>query len=345
MHCPCCGHHLSVRAEYLGRRVTCRFCRSSFLVQADVTDAPIATDLPIVPSGEFPEVKIEEVRPCGLGVPGYEPLGLIRKGSMGQVHKARQKSVDRVVAVKVLHHGLSSNGEYVVRFRREASFAARLAHTNIPHLIDAGDADGCPYLVMEYVEGETALDLLNATGVFPEPAAVEVGLGVAEALDHVHRRGLIHRDVKPANLMLSADGVVKLIDFGLARLTADEDWAAAEAGNAIGTPEYISPEQTRGQSDLDARTDLYSLGATLYHLVTGRTPYSGSSSDILRQHAHPRAHPDPPSRINPALGAGIEAVIVKLMANSREDRYRHAADLIADLHRVRRGEGPAPAPG
>jgi len=338
MHCPCCGHPLSVRAEYLGRRVTCRFCRSSFVVQGDVTDAPATGDLPVVPSGEFPEVTIESVRPCGLGVPGYEPLGLIRNGAMGQVHKARQKSVDRVVAVKVLQHGLSGHAEYVVRFRREATFAARLAHTNIPHLIDAGEVDGCPYLVMEYVEGETALDLLNANGVFPEAAAVEVALGVAEALDHVHGRGLIHRDVKPANLILTTDGDVKLIDFGLARLTSDEDWAAAEAGNAIGTPEYISPEQTRGQSDLDARTDLYSLGATLYHLVTGRPPYSGTSQDILRQHADPRARPAPPSQSNPSLGAGFVTVIDKLMANTREDRYRHADELIGDLHRVRRGE-------
>ena len=122
---------------------------------------------------------------------------------------------------------------------------------------------------------------------------------MAEALDHVHRRGLIHRDVKPANLILTTEGGVKLIDFGLARPVSDEAWAAAEAGNAIGTPEYISPEQTRGQSDLDARSDFYSLGATLYHLVTGRAPYAGTSLEILRQHADPRARPVPADRSTP----------------------------------------------
>ena len=186
---------------------------------------------------------------------------------------------------------MAANAEYVERFRREATFAARLAHTNIPHLIDAGDVDGCPYLVMEYAEGETALDRLDDAGRLLRGGGRPGRPGRAEALDHVHRRGLIHRDVKPANLILTPDGGVKLIDFGLARPVSDEDWAAAEAGNAIGTPEYISPEQTRGQSDLDARSDFYSLGATLYHLVTGRAPLL---RHLARNHPPARRPPRPP---------------------------------------------------
>ncbi len=283
-------------------------------------------------------MKVENIRPRGLGVPGYEPLGLIRNGSMGRVYKARQTSVDRFVAVKVLHHTLSATTEFVVRFQREATFAARLAHTNIPHLIDAGESDGCPYLVMEYAEGETALDRCVRQGPFLEPPALRLALSVAEALDHVHRRGLIHRDVKPANLIIAPDGGVKLIDFGLARLATDEDWAAAEAGNAIGTPEYISPEQTRGQSDLDIRTDFYSLGASLYHLVTGHPPYSGTLAEIIRQHADPRTRPAPVETLNTNLSAGFSAVVGKLMSKNRDDRYRNASTLLADLIRVRRGD-------
>ncbi len=297
-------------------------------------------DFPVVPSGEFPAAIAAEPRPplaVGPAIAGYEILGLIRNGSMGRVFKARQLSVDRVVAIKVLHQDLASIREYLERFRREATFAARFGHTNIAHLLDSGEAEGCPYLVMEYCDGETAQDRLDTRGAFIEGTAVAVTLEVAEALDHVHRRGMIHRDVKPNNVILTAEGGVKLIDFGLARPLCDEDWAAAEAGNAIGTPEYISPEQTRGQADLDPRSDYYSLGATLYHMVTGRVPFTGSSQDQIRQHADMRTIPVAANRVNPTLSAGVAAVIAKLMAKNREARYRRPNDLTDDLRRVLRG--------
>jgi serine/threonine-protein kinase len=341
--CPGCGHALRVRAEYFGRRVRCRYCGLGFRVGGFGGDELVGSgEFPVVPSSEFPAFGQGDGVPssAGLELPGFEYLGLIRNGSMGQVFKARQVSVDRVVAVKVLHQALAGRAEYVERFRREARLAARLAHTHIVHLLDAGEVSGCPYLVLEYADGETAHDRIAARGPFAEGTAVAITLALAEALGHVHRRGLIHRDVKPANVILTGDGGVKLIDFGLARPLSDAAWAAAEAGNVIGTAAYISPEQTRGQSDLDPRSDLYSLGATLYHLVTGRAPYAGDMKDILRQHADPRTRPVPPDRLNPALSLGLVAVIATLMAKNREARYRDPDDLLADLVRVLRGDRP-----
>jgi serine/threonine-protein kinase len=193
---------------------------------------------------------------------------------------------------------------------------------------------------MEYADGETVQERIDARGPFGEATAVGVALAVAEALGHIHRHGLIHRDLKPANIILTRDGGVKLIDFGLARPVDDAGWAVAEAGNAIGTPESISPEQTRGQVDVDVRGDIYGLGAILYHMVTGRPAYSGTTHEVIRQHADPRAAPVPPREISPSLSAGLAAVIARMMAKNREDRYRDPDELVADLDRLRRGEPP-----
>ena len=206
-------------------------------------------------------------------IPGYQIIERLGKGSMGLVFKARQTSVDRIVAVKVLLDTLAQNKEFIKRFEREAKIAAKLQHNNIVNAIDAGEVEGHHYFVMEYVEGATIKDELDKSKVFDEKVALKIVIAVAEAMKHAHERGLIHRDIKPENVILTKDGNVKLADLGLARLTADEKWAMAEAGMAIGTPYYISPEQVRGQVDVDIRSDIYSLGATLYHMVTGRVPY------------------------------------------------------------------------
>ncbi|HEY2159348.1 MAG TPA: serine/threonine-protein kinase [Isosphaeraceae bacterium] len=194
---------------------------------------------------------IKETGPEGikkLEIPGYQILSKIGKGSMGVVYKAKQASVDRIVAVKILLDSLAKNKEFIKRFEREAKIAAKLAHNNVVNAIDAGQVDGNHYFVMEYVEGATIKDELDQGKVFDEKVAIRVMLAVAEALKHAHQRGLIHRDIKPENVILCRDGNVKLADLGLARLTADEKWAMAEAGMAIGTPYYISPEQVRARS-------------------------------------------------------------------------------------------------
>ncbi|MBX6312642.1 MAG: serine/threonine protein kinase [Isosphaeraceae bacterium] len=259
---------------------------------------------------------------------------------MGRVYKARQRNLDRIVAIKVLHEALARDPEYLRRFRREAEVAAQLTHPHIVHVFDAGEVDGHPYLVMEYAEGETVQDQLDRGRVFDERTAVAIALAVAEALKHIHRHGLVHRDLKPANIILTRSGAVKLIDLGLARPVADTAWASAEVGNALGTPYYISPEQVRGRVDVDIRSDLYSLGATLYHMVTGRAPYRGTTLEVMRQHVSQRTQPTPPDRLNPRLSGGLIAVIGKLLTKDREQRYHDPGDLIFDLRRLLRGDRP-----
>ncbi len=274
-------------------------------------------------------------------IPGYQILERIGKGSMGVVFKAKQTSVDRIVAVKVLLDALAKNKEFIKRFDREAKIAAKLSHNNIVNAIDAGEVGGNFYFVMEYIEGETVKDMLEKGKIFDEKTASEIILAVAEALQHANQRGLIHRDVKPENILLTKDRLVKLADLGLARLTSDEKWAMSEAGMAIGTPYYISPEQVRGQVDVDIRTDIYSLGATFYHMVTGRPPHDGESpNDVMKKHVDKNVNIVPPDHLNTRLSSGLGEVVETMMAKNRDDRYRNPDDLILDLRCLLQGERP-----
>lgn len=276
-----------------------------------------------------------------LEIPGYQILERLGKGSMGVVYKARQTSVDRVVAIKVLLDSLASNKEFIKRFEREAKIAARLSHNNIVNAIDAGHVNGHHFFVMEFIEGETIKDILERGSVFDEKVALEIVLKVAEALKHAHQKGLIHRDVKPENVILTKDRSVKLADLGLARPTADEKWAMSEAGMAIGTPYYISPEQVRGQVDVDIRADIYGLGATLYHMVTGQVPYSGDTpADVMKKHADKACLLTPPDHLNTRLSSGLGVVVETMMAKNRDNRYRNPDDLILDLKCLIAGERP-----
>ena len=276
-----------------------------------------------------------------LDIPGYQILDKIGRGSMGMVYKARQTSVDRIVAIKVLLDQLAQNREFIKRFEREAKIAAKLSHNNIVNAIDAGQESGRHFFVMEYVEGMTIKDQLDKGQPYEEKEALKIILAVAEALKHAHQRGLIHRDIKPENVILTKEGGVKLADLGLARPTADENWAMAEAGMAIGTPYYISPEQVRGQVDVDIRADIYSLGATLYHMVTGRVPYDGQTpSEVMRQHVDRNATFTPPDHINTSLSSGLGEVVETMMAKNRENRYRNPDDLMLDLKCLLQGERP-----
>ena len=274
-------------------------------------------------------------------IPGYQIIEKLGKGSMGIVFKARQTSVDRIVAVKILLDALAQNREFIKRFDREAKIAAKLSHNNIVNAIDAGEVSGHHYFVMEYVEGGTIKDELDKNKAFDEKNALRIVLAVAEALKHAHSRGLIHRDIKPENVILTKDGNVKLADLGLARLTADEKWSMSEAGMAIGTPYYISPEQVRGQVDVDIRADIYSLGATLYHMVTGQVPYDGDSpTDVMRKHVDKNLILTPPDHLNTNLSSGLGMVVETMMAKNRENRYRNPDDLILDLKCLMAGDSP-----
>jgi serine/threonine-protein kinase len=274
-------------------------------------------------------------------IPGYQMLQRLGKGSMGLVFKARQLSVDRLVAIKILLDPLAQNKEFIKRFEREAMIAAKLSHNNVVNAIDAGQIDGHYYFVMEYVEGPTIKDYLDQNKTFEEREALRIVLAIAEALKHAVGRGLIHRDIKPENVILTTQGDVKLADLGLARLTDDEKWGLAEAGMAIGTPYYISPEQVRGEINIDIRADIYSLGATLYHMVTGNVPFGGETpNEVMRKHVDPKVMIVPPDHLNPNLSAGLGMVVETMMAKNREHRYQSPEDLILDLKCLQRGESP-----
>ncbi len=274
-------------------------------------------------------------------IPGYQMLQKLGKGSMGLVFKAKQVSVDRVVAIKILLDPLAQNKEFIKRFEREAMIAAKLSHNNVVNAIDAGQIDGHYYFVMEYVEGPTIKDYLDQNKTFEEKEALRIVLAIAEALKHAAGRGLIHRDIKPENVILTKQGDVKLADLGLARLTDDEKWGLSEAGMAIGTPYYISPEQVRGEINIDIRADIYSLGATLYHMVTGRVPFGGDTpNEVMRKHVDLKVSIIPPDHLNPKLSGGLGMIVETMMAKNREQRYQTPDDLILDLKCLQRDESP-----
>jgi len=284
---------------------------------------------------------IEETRKGGQ-IPGYQMLSKLGAGAMATVFKAKQISLDRVVAIKVLPKKFSENPEYVDRFYKEGKAAARLNHPNIVQAIDVGEAGGYHYFVMEYVEGHTLYDEIASGKKFSEAEALDVIIQIAKALEHAHRQGLIHRDVKPKNIMITTDGVAKLADMGLARGASDSAAAQAEAGRAFGTPYYISPEQIRGEMSIDFRADIYSLGATLYHVVTGKVPFEAPTPAAV-MHKHLKEPLTPPDHINTDLSAGLGEVVEVMMAKDRGRRYTSTTDLLLDLEAIQRGEPPLQA--
>ena len=275
----------------------------------------------------------------GQQIPGYQLLEKLGQGSMGVVYKARQVSMNRLVAVKVLNPRWASKPEFIERHTREAHLAARLAHNNTVQAIDVGSAGPLHYFVMEYVEGTTLRQELDGGKVFGENEAIDIVLQVAQALEHAHRRGLVHRDIKPANIILTPEGVAKLADLGMARDTADAALARKERGLAIGTPYYISPEQARGDEHIDGRADLYALGATLYHMVTGQPPFAYKDIEAVLD-AHLREPLTPPDHVRPELSSGLGEVVELLMAKAPQQRYQKAEDLIIDLECLLNGKAP-----
>ena len=272
-------------------------------------------------------------------IPGYQMLEKIGNGSMGVVYKARQLSVNRLVAIKVLHSKLAANPSYIERFLKEAHVAALLSHNNIVQAIAAGSVGPLHYFIMEYVEGVTIRQELDAGKIYSEKEALEITLQIAQALDHAHRRRLIHRDVKPANILITPDGLTKLADLGLARRVQDAALAEEEKGSTIGTPFYIAPELIGGQIEADTRADIYSLGATLYHMLTGQPPFPGAGAlEVFQKHLTDELVP--PDHINTALSAGVGEVVELMMVKDRTLRYQDPEELILDLECLLRGEAP-----
>lgn len=294
------------------------------------------------PQAERLKSRLKASKTVSHQIPGYKILGKIGAGAMAVVYKARQLSLNRIVAIKVLPKRFSESPEYVERFYKEGQAAGKLNHTNIVQAFDVGEAGGYHYFVMEYVEGRTVAEDLAAGKVFDEKEAIDIIIQVAHALEHAHGQGLIHRDVKPKNIMISEDGIVKLADMGLAREMTDIKLAQTEAGKAYGTPYYIAPEQIRGKIDIDGRADIYGLGATAYHMLTGRVPFmADDSADVMRKHL--REPLVPPDHINTSLSAGVSEVIEIMMAKRREDRYNNVKELLMDLEALRNGQPPLQA--
>ena len=275
-----------------------------------------------------------------LSVPGYEIISRVGRGSQAVVFRAKQVSMDRIVALKILDNRAATTADFKERFIKEARSAAALSHNNIVQAYDAGEVAGVSYFVQEFVEGTTVADVLKERGKpFAEAEALDLIIQIAEALAHAHSRGFIHRDVKPKNIMLTPEGVAKLADMGLARQASDAEAALAEAGKAFGTPYYIAPEQIRGDPNIDFRADIYSLGATLYQMLTGRVPFEAPTPQQVMQKHLLRALV-PPDHINTKLSAGISEVVEVMMSKRPKDRYASTPDLLLDLKAVRAGKPP-----
>ncbi|MDP6379754.1 MAG: serine/threonine-protein kinase [Phycisphaerae bacterium] len=275
-------------------------------------------------------------------IPGYELIQRIGRGSQAVVYKARQVSMDRIVALKVLSRksAVSADAESRQRFIQEVRAAAQLNHNNIVQAYDAGEVNGYSYFVMEYVEGITVSDMIEQQeGPLDEKKALRVILQIAEALAHAHSRGFIHRDVKPKNIMITPEGTAKLADMGLARREKNVQAALEEMGKAYGTPYYISPEQVRGDMNIDFRADIYSLGATLYHMITGRVPFQAPTPQAVMQ-KHLTATLVPADHINAKLSAGVCEVIEVMMSRRSKDRYGSTENLLVDLRSVFNDEPP-----
>jgi len=284
---------------------------------------------------------LEEPRPSQK-IPGFELKRKLGAGAMATTYLARQVSLDRMVAIKILPKKYTNSREYIERFYAEGRAAAKLNHPNVVGALDVGRAGDMHYFVMEYVEGHMLHDDITAGKKFSEKQVLDIIIQVARGLEHAHNAGFIHRDVKPKNIMISNDGVVKIVDMGLARAVSDREAAESEQGKAYGTPYYISPEQIRGEVDVDFRADIYSLGATFYHVVTGRVPFEGANPSAV-MHKHLKAKLTPPDQINPDISAGIAEIIEVCMAKDRARRYASTADLLQDLESVARGDAPLQA--
>lgn len=271
----------------------------------------------------------------------YELEGLLGRGGMADVRIGRDLRLGRTVAVKQLKSELAADPTFQERFRREAQSSAALNHPSIVAVYDTGEAPDAagtsiPYIVMELVEGQTLREVLrDGRKILPE-RALSITADVLSALDYSHRAGIIHRDIKPANVMLTPEGKVKVMDFGIARAIADASSAMTQTAAVIGTAQYLSPEQARGET-VDARSDIYSAGCLLYELLAGRPPFVGESP-VSVAYQHVREEARPPSQYNPDVTASIDHIVAKSLAKRTEDRYQSAGDMRRDIERVIGGQ-------
>ena len=265
----------------------------------------------------------------------FELISKLADGRMGAVYRAHQISLDRTVALKLIPRWLSRDERFITCFLREGKLAAELDHPNVVAVHEAGEAGGQYYLVMEFVEGQSVSEILKERGPLGEKEAIGTAIHVARALDYARKHDMTHGGIKPDNILVREDNTVKLSGFGLARSTLSHSALMAQSWLATATPYYISPERARGETDLDIQTDIYSLGAALYHMVTGEPPFSGTTARVVLTETPPLA-----SEVNAQVSEDTTAVIATMMAKEREGRYADPIEVIEDLERVQRGEKP-----
>jgi eukaryotic-like serine/threonine-protein kinase len=273
----------------------------------------------------------------------YDIGDLLGRGGMAEVHIGRDARLGRAVAVKMLRPDLARDPSFQARFRREAHSAASLNHPAVVAIYDTGEdeyaGNPVPYIVMEYVEGSTLRDLLASGRRLMPERALEIVDGVLAALAYSHQHGIVHRDIKPANVMLTRSGDVKVMDFGIARAVADQSATMTATSAVIGTAQYLSPEQARGET-VDARSDIYSTGCLLYELLTGRPPFVGDSP-VSVAYQHVREEPVPPSTLDPDVPPAVDAIVMRALTKDREDRYQNADEMRADIGRALAGQAVA----
>ena len=267
----------------------------------------------------------------------YAVIERVGTGGMAEVYRARDDLLGREVAIKVLHDRYSRDRSFVERFRREAQAAANLSHPNIVALYDYGADDDTYFIVMEFIEGRSLAEIISAEGALLPERAADIASDVAKALERAHSNGLVHRDVKPGNIMITTSGQTKVTDFGIARaLSGDGEQTMTQTGMVIGTAAYLSPEQAQGNT-IDGRSDVYSLGVVLYEMLTGEPPFSGDTP-LSIAYKHVRENPEPPSRVNPDVPDGLDAITMKALAKNPDNRYSSATEMQEDLQRFCNGQ-------
>src|SRR6058998_347443 len=264
----------------------------------------------------------------------YRILRKLGTGGMANVYLAEDEVLGRRVAIKILNDRHAGDDQFVERFRREAKNAASLSHPNIVSIYDRGEAEGTYYIAMEYLDGRSLKELIVARGPAPIHLAVDYARQILAAIRFAHRHGIVHRDIKPHNVLVDGEGRLKVTDFGIARAGVSQ---MTEAGSIIGTAQYLSPEQARG-APVDQRSDLYSMGIVLYEMLTGQVPFTGESPvEIAMKHLSDP--PRPPSLLRPDIPPDLDMVVLRALAKSPEDRFQTAEEMDAELGRVASGVG------